>query len=158
MFSAANSESGFQEHDPGDGQHRRITSENTTTAFDAYRAALTAAPLSTETARTYLSKVRGYLIWLTDAGAQGDPLDEPRARDWAVRDYRTHLLTVAKRAPATINNALAALDDFYTRRGLGPATTDRLDLPTQAPARWNARRRCGGCAPSKTIPHHVTGC
>jgi hypothetical protein len=52
---------------------------------------------------TYLSKVRGYLTWLTDAGAQGDPLAQPRARDWAVRDYRTHLLTVAKRAPATIN-------------------------------------------------------
>lgn len=113
-------------------QHRRITSENTATAFDVYRAALTAAPLSTQTARTYLSKVRGYLIWLTDAGAQGDPLSEPRARDWAVRDYRTHLLTV-KRAPATINNTLAAIDDFYTRRGLGRATADRLDLPTQAP-------------------------
>jgi hypothetical protein len=117
----------------GDGQHRQITSENTATAFDAYRAALTATPLSAETARTYLSKVRGYLIWLTDAGAQGDPLSEPRARDWAVRDYRTHLLSVAKRAPATINNALAALDDFYTRRGLGAATADRLDLPHPGP-------------------------
>jgi integrase/recombinase XerC len=60
--------------------------------------------------------------------------DAPRARDWAVRDYRSHLITVAKRAPATINNnTLAAIDDFYTRRGLGPAAADRLDLPTQAP-------------------------
>lgn len=34
-----------------------------------------------------------------------------------MRDYRAHLLTIAKRSPATINNTLAALDDFYTRRG-----------------------------------------
>jgi hypothetical protein len=41
-----------------------------------------------------------------------------------VRDYRSHLVTVAKR-PVTINNTCAAIDDFYTRRGLGPATADR---------------------------------
>lgn len=40
---------------------------------------------------------------------------------------------MVKRAPATINNTLAALDDFYTRGGLGAAAADRLDLPTQAP-------------------------
>jgi hypothetical protein len=54
---------------PGGDQHRRITFENTATALDAYRAALAAAPLSAQTARTYLSKVRGYLAWLTDASA-----------------------------------------------------------------------------------------
>ena len=124
---------------PGGGQHRRITSENTTAALEAYQAALARAPLSAETTRTYLSKVRGYLAWLTDADAEGDPLDEPRARNWAVRDYRSHLLTVAKRAPTTINNTLAALDDFYTRRGLGPAAADRLDLPTQAPRALDAK-------------------
>jgi len=46
----------------------------------------------------------------------------------AVRGYRTHLVTVAK-TRRTINTALAAIDDFYTRRGLGPASADRLDLP-----------------------------
>lgn len=124
---------------PGGGQNRRITSENTTAALEAYQAALARAPLSAETTRTYLSKVRGYLAWLTDADAEGDPLDEPRARNWAVRDYRSYLLTVAKRAPTTINNTLAALDDFYTRRRLGPAAADRLDLPTQAPRALDAK-------------------
>jgi len=56
-----------------------------------------------------------------------------------VRDYRTHLATVAKNAPRTINTALAAIDDFYTRRGLGPASADQLDLPTQAPRALNAK-------------------
>jgi len=110
-----------------------ITSENTDTALAEYRAALLAAPLSAHTVRTYVSKVRGYLAWLASADVEGNPLTQPKARDWAVRDYRSYLLTVAKRAPATINNTLAALDDFHTRRGLGPATADRLDLPSQAP-------------------------
>lgn len=123
----------------GARQPHWITSENTTAALDAYRAALARAPLSAETARTYLSKVRGYLAWLAGTELDGDPLGERRARDWAVRDYRTHLLTVAKRAPTTINNTLAALDDFYTRRGLGPAAADRLDLPTQAPRALDAK-------------------
>jgi site-specific recombinase XerD len=83
--------------------------------------------------------VRGYLTWLAAADADGDPLTQARARDWAVRDYRTHLVTVAKNAPRTINTALAAIDDFYTRRGLGPASAGRLDLPTQAPRALDAK-------------------
>ena len=114
-------------------QRPRSASENTDAALRGYAAALARAPLAAATRRTYTSKVRGYLMWLATADVDGDPLGEPQARDWAVRDYRTWLVTVAKRAPATVNNTLAAIDDFYTRRGLGPATADRLDLPTQAP-------------------------
>ena len=115
------------------------TSENTAAALADYQRALRAAPLAAETRRTYYSKVRGYLTWLAAANADGDPLTQPRARDWAVRDYRTHLVTVAKRAPRTINTALAAIDDFYTRRGLGPAATGRLNLPAQAPRALDAK-------------------
>jgi len=104
-----------------------------------YQRALRAAPLAAETQRTYYSKVRGYLTWLAAADVDRDPLTQARARDWAVRDYRTHLVTVAKCAPRTINTALAAIDDFYTRRGLGPAAADRLDLPTQAPRALDAK-------------------
>ncbi|MGH3722054.1 MAG: tyrosine-type recombinase/integrase [Pseudonocardiaceae bacterium] len=114
-------------------QRPASTSENTTVALQGYHAALAAAPLAAHTRRTYLSKVRGYLAWIATTDLEGDPLGERRARDWAVRDYRNHMITVAKRAPATVNNTLAAIDDFYTRRGLGPADADRLDLPTQAP-------------------------
>lgn len=106
----------------------------------AYVTALAAnTPLSTETRRTYTSKVRGFLAWLADAAVDGDPLTDPRARDWAVRDYRTHLAAVLKRGNATINNALAAVDDFYRRRGLGPAAAERLDLPQQAPRALDRR-------------------
>jgi len=39
-----------------------------------------------------------------------------------VRGYRSHLVTVAKRAPATVNKVMAALDDFCVWRGLGKGT------------------------------------
>jgi integrase/recombinase XerC len=104
-----------------------------------YITALATAPLSVETRRTYASKVRQYLAWLAIGDVDGDPLTERRARDWAVRDYRTHLATVAKRAPATINNTLAAISDFYLRAGLGSTPADRLDLPSQAPRALDAK-------------------
>lgn len=50
-----------------------------------------------------------------------------------MRDYRGYLQTVAKRSPATVNNALAAVDDFYVRRGLGPASAKRAEVPATAP-------------------------
>lgn len=98
-----------------------------------YIAKLARAPLSAQTRRTYAAKVRQYLAWLQAADTTGDPLRDPAARDWAVRDYRSYLHTIPKRAPATVNNALAAIDDFYTRLGLGPARAKRADLPTTAP-------------------------
>ena len=46
---------------------------------------------------------------------------------------RTHLQAVLKRRPATINNALAAIDDLYIRRHLGAASAAWLELPPTAP-------------------------
>jgi integrase/recombinase XerC len=80
-----------------------------------------------------------YLAWLASPTAsrpsQGDPLVSPRARDWAVRDYRFYLLRDAdpKRSVRYSNNALAALDDFHVRLGLGKAEIGRDDLPKTAP-------------------------
>lgn len=88
--------------------------------LDVYADGLRVAPLSDQTRRTYASKVRQYLAWLDATPMNMDPLESTDGRDWAVRDYRTHLQTVLKRRPATVNNALAAVDDFYppgTRSG-----------------------------------------
>ncbi len=96
-------------------------------------------PLSPQTRRTYASKARQYLAWLASADIDGDPLASPEARDWAVRDYRTHLQAVVKAKAATVNNALAAIDDLYTRAGLGPARAVRVDIPDAAPRALSSR-------------------
>jgi len=107
--------------------------------LDGYTAALRSAPLSDQTRRTYTSKVRQYLAWLADADLDSDPLTSTDGRDWAARDYRTHLQAVLKRSRATINNALAAVDDFYTRRSLGPASAARVEIATAAPRALDKR-------------------
>lgn len=107
--------------------------------LDGYAAALASAPLSAQTRRTYASKPRQYLAWLASAPLDGDPFAGPDERDWAVRDYRGHLLGVAKAKPATVDNALAAIDDLYARRGLGPARSVRVDIPGAAPRVLPAR-------------------
>jgi integrase len=56
-----------------------------------------------------------------------------------VRDYRTYLLTVARRKPSTVNAHHTAVDDFYRRRGLGPASARREDLPKAAPRALDQR-------------------
>jgi hypothetical protein len=45
----------------------------------AHVAALTRAPLSVQTLRTYASKNRGHLAWIADAAVDGFPLDDPVA-------------------------------------------------------------------------------
>ncbi len=67
------------------------------------------------------------------------PLDSAQGRDWAVRDYRTHLQAVLKRKPATVNNALPAIDDLYIRRGLGPAGAKRGEIPDVTPRALSKR-------------------
>jgi site-specific recombinase XerD len=104
-----------------------------------YAAALRTAPLSEQTRRTYASKVRQFLAWLAGADLDADPLTSADGRDWAVRNYRTHLQTVLKRSPATVNNALAAVDDFYIRRGLGPASAARVEITAAAPRALDQR-------------------
>ena len=130
----------------------------------AYTGALADVPLAADTKRTYVSWVRMYLAWLASPAAsrrsQGAPLVNPRARDWAVRDYRFYLLRDAdpKRSVRYSNNALAALDDFHVRLGLGKAEIGRDDLPKTAPRPSTATRRSGGCAPSRTGRTPGTGC
>jgi len=118
--------------------HIRALDEAVADRFDGYRAHLAAAPLAAHTRRTYAGRVAGYLAWLAELDPltrrrQGDPFTDGYARDYTVRDYRTHLLTVRRAKPASVNLALAAVDHFYRFVGLGPANTRREQLPQAAP-------------------------
>jgi site-specific recombinase XerD len=106
--------------------------------YSAFAAKMQRAGVSEHTRRGYGSRVAAYLRWLNDSEhdsnpTEADPLTDPFARDFAVRDYRTWQLTVAKREPNTVNAHLTAINAFYSQVGLGPANADRIDLPDQAP-------------------------
>lgn len=99
-----------------------------------YAAAVARADLTAQARRTYLSRVRVYLAWLAESDVDGDPLHDPVAAVWAARDYKAHLYGTLRRAPATVNGALAAVSDLAIRRGLGKLDGDqvaRLDLPAR---------------------------
>jgi len=114
-----------------------------TAALARYQRTLARAPLAAASRAKYTARVRGFLAWLDTSGRDpdldGDPLTDPVARDGAVRDWRAWAKTTARLQPATINNTLAAIDDFYTRRGLGSATARREALPRRAPKAMGSR-------------------
>jgi integrase/recombinase XerC len=91
-------------------------------------------PLSANTKRTYRVRVGQYLEYLSATPAEGgDPLEDTHARDYAVRDYKTHLKTVRKAKPSSVNLSLAAIDNFYRFVGLGRPEVRREELPAAAP-------------------------
>jgi integrase/recombinase XerC len=104
------------------------------TISDAYKSWLQKQPLSASTRRTYLTQVRQFCVYLHSiSGDYGNPLTDPHARDYAVRDYKTHLKTVRKRKPNTINIALAAIDHFYSFLNMDAAQVKREEPPNLAP-------------------------
>ena len=118
-----------------------LTPENAA-LLAGYAGHLQRSPLTGHTPRTYLGAIRAYLTWLQAAEVDGDPLGDVAAKDWAVRDYRSYLVTVAKRATATVNKHLAALQDFYLWRGLGaPQGVKRHQVPRHAPKALEPRAK-----------------
>lgn len=99
-----------------------------------YQDWLARQPLSAHTRRTYLGRVRQYCAYLAVTPAEyGDPLRQPHARDYAVRDYKALLKTAHHAKPTSVNLTLAALDHFYQFLGLERPHVTREDLPKLAP-------------------------
>jgi site-specific recombinase XerD len=122
-------------------QTPELTPENAA-LLAGYAKHLGHSPLRGHSPRTYLGAVRAYLGWLQQSGADGDPLRDAAAKDWAVRDYRSYLVTVAKRKIPTVNKHLAALANFYVWRGLGePQGVKRHQVPRHAPKALEPRAK-----------------
>ena len=67
------------------------------------------------------------------AGGGWNPLTDAHARDYAVRDFKSHLKTVRRAKPASVNLALAAVDHFYRYLGAGRPDVRREELAQAAP-------------------------
>jgi site-specific recombinase XerD len=99
-----------------------------------YQHWLVRQPLSPNTRRTYLGRVRQYCAYLkASVNNYGDPLTDLHARDYAIRDFKSHLKKSCKAKPASVNLTLAALDNLYLFLGLGRPNVRREDLPKEAP-------------------------
>jgi integrase/recombinase XerC len=97
------------------------------TARAGYASWLTGTGLAARTKQTYLQRLDAFLAWLA---AHGDEQHvaafvEAHARDYAVRDYKRHLLATGA-SMATVKLALVSLESFYTWLGLGPPNIARL--------------------------------
>ncbi len=74
-----------------------------------------------------------YVDWLAERAAADAALREPRARDFAGRDFKRHLKIERGWAPSSVNLALAATDHSNRFLGLGPAIVTRERLAQTAP-------------------------
>jgi integrase/recombinase XerC len=111
-----------------------LTPADLSDTLTRYRDWLARQPLAIHSRRTYATHVAQFLAYLGAMPAEyGDPLREPHARDYAVRDFKGHLKTVRRAKPTSVNLALAAIDHFYRFLGLDRPAVAREDLPQQAP-------------------------
>ncbi len=100
----------------------------------AYESWLLQQPLAKNTREAYRFHVRKFGDYLATRPAKGDdPLHDPFARDYAVRDFKRYLKTERKAKPASVNLALAAIDHFYQFLGLDRVRVQREDLPQKSP-------------------------
>lgn len=79
-----------------------------------------------KTVTSYRSDMLGFARWQADT--TGEAFAAPRITPTDLRDYRAHLRTVQRRAPATVNRRLAALRRFFT---WAKATGRVRELPTE---------------------------
>ena len=98
-----------------------------------YRSWLRRQPLAERSREAYLAQVSGFVSWLAGSEHGGQALWEPSVRDWAVRDYKRYLKKSRRQAPASVNQALAAIDNFYRSLGQGRPEVKREELPRVAP-------------------------
>lgn len=98
-----------------------------------YRSWLRRQPLAERSRDAYLAQVHGYVTWLAGFEHGGAAMEEASTRDWAVRDYKRHLKRSKRLAPTSVNQALAAIDNFYRSLGVGRPDVGRERLPQLAP-------------------------
>src|SRR5687767_6257073 len=81
-----------------------------TNPIDAFLKDLERQESSALTIRNYRSDLLHFSRWFE--GTLGEPFSPAALTPTDIRDYRAHLVTVERRAPATVNRRLAALRRF----------------------------------------------
>lgn len=89
--------------------------------------------MAPRTKNAYGQHVAAYGAWLGGRRDAADALSDPRARDYATRDFKRHLKVDRGWKPSSVNLALAAVDHFNRFLGLGPANVRREPVQQAAP-------------------------
>jgi len=89
-------------------------------------------PLAKRSRDAYRDQVTGFVEWLATSEHGDAALSEPSVRDWAVRDYKRFVKT-KKWKPSSVNQALAAIDNFYRSLGVARPDVAREELAQVAP-------------------------
>jgi integrase/recombinase XerD len=79
-----------------------------------------------KTVTSYATDLRGFARWFRDS--TGEAFTAAAVTPMDLREYRAHLRTVQRRAPATVNRRLAALRRFFL---WAKATGRARELPTE---------------------------
>ncbi len=90
-------------------------------------------PLAERSRDAYLAQVGGFVTWLAGSEHGAQALTDPHVRDWAVRDYKRFAKTKKRWGPASVNQALAAIDNFYRSLSAGRPEVPREQLAQVAP-------------------------
>lgn len=105
--------------------------------LDTYARWLDRQPLAERSRDAYRAQVAGYAEWLASSEHGTEALSGSAVRDWAVRDYKRFVK--AKRwKPSSVNQALAAIDNFYRSLGVARPEVAREELAQLAPRALDA--------------------
>ena len=115
---------------PNAGSHEDVSVDAVLAAYESW---LKSQPLAARSREAYLAQVREFVTWLAGSEHGGQALVDPHVRDWAVGDYKRYAKTTKRWAPASVNQALAAIDNFYRSRGAGRPEVAREEIAQTAP-------------------------
>ncbi len=113
--------------------NKRDADRTTAAAIKGCLRDLDRAPLAQRTKDAYGQHVAAYCAWLADRRDGAKAIADPKARDYAARDFKRHLKVDRGWKPSSVNLALAAIDHFNRFLGLGPANVKREPLAQAAP-------------------------
>ena len=115
---------------PNTGAREDVNVDAMLAGYDSW---LKRQPLAARSRDAYLAQVRDFVTWLAGSEHGAPALADSHVRDWAVRDYKRFVKTTKRWGPASVNQALAAIDNFYRSRGAGRPEVAREDLAQTAP-------------------------
>lgn len=115
---------------PNTGAREDVNVDAVLAGYDSW---LKRQPLAARSRDAYLAQVRDFVTWLAGSEHGAPALADSHVRDWAVRDYKRFVKTTKRWGPASVNQALAAIDSFYRSRGAGRPEVAREELAQTAP-------------------------